>query len=550
MTSIMESMFDSTYDSSFYGFTSQDIYNNDIFEVIRNKKSYTLRSKDEVDFMKFQNYMSGQYHQYSDKKQNGIIYKCQSTSSELPVTITLYPSTSAVHVQGMGSAEWLHELAKVSQLILHQDSSILQSTPLRSRPSPIFIPDVSMINHQPHPPLSAPSFGTNFLLPHNAQEINPVNSHSCIKETHTVEIQCNPNTAEVGTQTGEPLYKEMTSIKLANVDLSKNNKELKTKIENLTEAYTQLASSYSEIINRLDLVTAERDSLQTQLDETFIQPKASSNTRIKSPRPPTPAPKRPPPPPPPPPPIHLSNSFGALEMETLPVQPQPTVPPAPNMAPVTPPPKTPKAHSRSQQHRDLPQREHASASPQIVIFSNSMCSRINSQRFYRGRTTKIFAKSGAAIPDVQRLVEDYNLDEPKYVILQAWTNSATRNMSETCEQQASSLVNTTLQKFPNAHIIISSGLPRLIPINIRNTNVGIAKLNRTLESKWRSNSRVTFADHTSTFVNDYDGHIYNDLYYDRVHLNSRGLGKLVLNLRRAIDSVSPFPNINHHQPNR
>ena len=160
-----------------------------------------------------------------------------------------------------------------------------------------------------------------------------------------------------------------------------------------------------------------------------------------------------------------------------------------------------------------------------------MCSRINSQRFYRGRTTKVYAKSGAAIPDVQRLVEDYNLDEPKYVILQAWTNSATRNTSETCEQQASSLINTTLQKFPNAHIIISSGLPRLIPINIRNTNVGIAKLNRTLESKWRSNSRITFADHTSTFVNEYDGHIHNDLYYDRVHLNSRGLGKLVVNLR-------------------
>ena len=101
----MESMFDSTYDSSFHEFTTQDIYNNDIFEVIRNKKSYTLRGKDEVDFMKFQGYMNEQYHQYSDKKQNGIIYKCQSPSSDLPVTITLYPSTSAVHVQGMGSSE-------------------------------------------------------------------------------------------------------------------------------------------------------------------------------------------------------------------------------------------------------------------------------------------------------------------------------------------------------------------------------------------------------------------------------------------------------------
>ena len=74
---------------------------------------------------------------------------------------------------------------------------------------------------------------------------------------------------------------------------------------------------------------------------------------------------------------------------------------------------------------------------------------------------------------------------------------------------------------------------------IRNTNVGIAKLNRTLESKWRSNNRITFADHTSTFVNEYDGYIYSDLYYDRVHLNR--LGKLVVNLRRAIDFVSPFP---------
>ena len=72
--------------------------------------------------MKFQNYMNGQYHQYSDKKHNGMIYKCQSPSSELPVTITLYPSTSDVHM----CKAWVHQSGCMN-LLKYRNSSCMKT---------------------------------------------------------------------------------------------------------------------------------------------------------------------------------------------------------------------------------------------------------------------------------------------------------------------------------------------------------------------------------------------------------------------------------------
>ena len=56
-----------------------------------------------------------------------------------------------------------------------------------------------------------------------------------------------------------------------------------------------------------------------------------------------------------------------------------------------------------------------------------MCKRITENKFHKEKTTKVFAKSGATIADIQRLVENSDKSEsPEYVILQAWTNTAAR----------------------------------------------------------------------------------------------------------------------------
>ena len=110
---------------------------------------------------------------------------------------------------------------------------------------------------------------------------------------------------------------------------------------------------------------------------------------------------------------------------------------------------------------------------------------------------------------------------------------------EACKQKAENLVDAALQKFPTAHIIISGILPRLIPTNKSNAVNGIiSQLNATFSNNWKNTARVSFADHVPTFVSD-DGLIQQDLYWDFIHLNNHGLGKLVVNLRQAIDSSYP-----------
>ena len=114
-----------------------------------------------------------------------------------------------------------------------------------------------------------------------------------------------------------------------------------------------------------------------------------------------------------------------------------------------------------------------------------------------------------------------------------------------------SLIETALDKFPNAHIIVSSALPRLIPMARKDrTNEIIKQLNGQLQSNCRNSARVTFADHIPTLVTE-SRDIREDLYYDNVHLNYRGLGRLVINLRKTIDMIdaSSF-QIRAHQPRR
>ena len=567
MTQSMEmSMFNSTA-SSFYGFSSQEIYDNSMFEVIKNKKSFTLKSKDEEDFQKFLHHMNNQYGQYANKNYNGIMYKCQSLSN-LPVTITMYPSTLVIHLQGMGSSEWLENLIKMLRIILLQNDSQLppkQSTPVHRAPSPISIHDVSMINHPSHFPLSISEASS---LDHNTQEMTPVSSttstsssastshhintpeltainldsHSDTISNEPITAKSSPNTTVIGTQTGETLSKydkEMTSLKLANSDLSKNNRALQSRFEKLTEAYTQLANNHSEALHRLDLMTAEKDSLQAQLTDIFTEPKKTSQapTIVQLPN------------------ISTSNSFSELQDQHTPqhnTDSEPSPPP-----PSRPPPRTKKTPTHHMTHhmtyadkrksiqkqkiQQPPKQEtktpkESKTSPaQILIFSNSMCKRIREDRFHREKTTKVFAKGGATIADIQSLVQNSDESEaPEYVILQAWTNTTARMSFAESERMARRLIETALDKFPDAKIILSGVLPRFWDDK---ANQVAKQLNERFRYNCNLSQRVQFTDHTKSVLTD-DGVVRKDLYWDDVHLNNKGLSRMVVNLRKTIDNWS------------
>ena len=147
--------------------------------------------------------------------------------------------------------------------------------------------------------------------------------------------------------------------------------------------------------------------------------------------------------------------------------------------------------------------------------------------------------------DVRNMVEECDDQEsPECVILQAWTNNTTRQTAEDCHIQAKLLIGSALRKFPSARIIISSVLPRLCPIQASNwANVVAAKLNRMFSANCSASSRISFVDHTSSFVSD-NGDIRCDLYWDYVHPNNRGPGKLISNLRSAIDALHPTWEVN------
>ena len=69
------------------------------------------------------------------------------------------------------------------------------------------------------------------------------------------------------------MCQQLAALKQANSDLIKNNKAEKTRFDELTQSYTRLAQSHNELLNRIDLINAEKESLKHQMDEIFQKPK-------------------------------------------------------------------------------------------------------------------------------------------------------------------------------------------------------------------------------------------------------------------------------------
>ena len=156
-------------------------------------------------------------------------------------------------------------------------------------------------------------------------------------------------------------------------------------------------------------------------------------------------------------------------------------------------------------------------------------------------------KGGASIADVQKLVADYPHNDVEYVVLQAWTNDATRNSASECAKKAECLINATVMKFPRAKIIISGTLPRCIPVSLTNEPNRVSiDLNDKLRQKCRDNQRLTYLDQATSYITE-SGHIRTEFFWDNVHLNNRGVGRYVMNIRNTINSMS-HPTQSTHLP--
>ena len=565
-----------SFHDTFNGFSNIEIFDNSLWKIIPKTYSTTIAVNPDI-FDQLMYELSARYSTPEDKGRYGLIYRCVMPEEPLHhVTVTCYSSTNTVSVQGSLHKTWVETvLTDIGEKITDEDKSFVSShsshlgpvtsTPSARQPSSSNDSNHSLPNFDLNPDLSEPSVQARLSESSVQARINVCN----------VKLQ----TDDMPNETPK-LKDKLQSLQDKFKDLNKqlsDYKELRTN-------FTQLSSAYSELCERNSMLEAELRSLKERhsQSENFIHPKVTNRVH-KSPSASHTG-------------ISTHNSFSVLKdhlpADTVPSAPsvslmtpekqEHTSPSAPSVSLMTPEkqehaspsapsvslmtpekqvPSSPKPTSTRSSSCKAPNQSNDTMSssktnniadisqPQILIFSNSICKRIDESKFYKGRSVQKFAKSGATMVEVQRLVEQCNYDRPKYVILQGWTNNITRESIADCEDKARQLIEAALNKFPSAHIIVSSILPRLITHDRSNApNRIICELNSIFEQNCRDSARVSFVNHESTFVAD-DGYINHNLYWDHIHLNNKGLEKLVINLRGAIDSLSlSHPIWNNHHP--
>jgi lysophospholipase L1-like esterase len=511
-----------SFHDTFNGFTNVDIFDHSLWKVEPKTLSTTIAVNPDI-FDQLTYELCARYGSPEDKGRYGCIYRCVMPGElSQHVTVTCYASTSTLSVQGSQHQTWV-------DIVLSEIGDK-------------FTTETDGAPFSPGPFTSTPTSGHV--------------SCSADKDQDLPKFELNPDLFDSTAQTRISTKSQTDSPPDESPKLRAKIQSLTDKLKNVTSQledyntlrnnYTQLSSAFSDLSERNSVLEAEIQSLKVHHAEPF-QTKVTGGFR--QPRPDE-APA-----------MALSNSYSPLTD----LLPESTIPTAPSISMMTPPkqisaspkyvspsskrpctpssssPKLPSVKSTPLANNSTPQ-----TSPQILIFSNSICKKISEHEFYKGRTTKLYAKSGATIADVQRLVEDCEYNNPSHVILQAWTNNITRESTEACESKARKLINAAKEKFPRANIIVSSVLPRLIPLNRSSSlNFAIRELNTLFEQNCHGSNRVFFANHIPSFVTQ-DRQIRHELYWDNVHLNNHGLGRLVLNLRNAIDSTS-HPTWDTHQ---
>ena len=114
------------FNLSFLGFSSVDIYRNMKWVIKRRKQSTTVYVDDAYfDAVLFE--LTSLYDTPEDSgPQHGLIYRC----TELLVTITCYPTTHAISVQGIQHEHWIDTILQdISQLIDHAPHKPLTPSP-------------------------------------------------------------------------------------------------------------------------------------------------------------------------------------------------------------------------------------------------------------------------------------------------------------------------------------------------------------------------------------------------------------------------------------
>ena len=125
-------------------------------------------------------------------------------------------------------------------------------------------------------------------------------------------------------------------------------------------------------------------------------------------------------------------------------------------------------------------------------------------------------------------------ESPEYVILQVWTNTTARMSFTETERMTRHLIETALNRFPDAKIVLSGVLPRFWDDE---ANQVAKQVNESFRYNCSLSQRERFTNHTRSVLTD-NGVVRKDLYWDEVHLNSKGLSRMEVNLHKTTDNWS------------
>ena len=136
--------------------------------------------------------------------------------------------------------------------------------------------------------------------------------------------------------------------------------------------------------------------------------------------------------------------------------------------------------------------------------------------------TDFYAKGGATIADIERLVKDSNEKSPEFVILQAWTKTARKSLKRLSEWQDASL------RWHSPHSLMQNSFCQ-----------EFFQDSETMKQiKLQNNESFRYNCKRSQHVKFIDGYLHEDLYWDDAHLNNKGLSRIVTNLRKSISNWS------------
>ena len=180
------------------------------------------------------------------------------------------------------------------------------------------------------------------------------------------------------------------------------------------------------------------------------------------------------------------------------------------------------------------QSDATKADPDLLIIGNSNVKNINAERIYHSRKTKVVElMNGQKNIDGAIAFSELCRLRPKVVIYQVAGNSLANNTAEACLAKLKNLVNTASNQFTDAKIYIAEPLPRKYS-SPQQTAAYAQKVCTVKENL----SSICIPPNVHPLKHDDKLQAVSSQFFthDNIHLNQRGVGRLVLNYKLAVSA--------------